>query len=293
VAGAGALAGVAGVADEVVGDEAELAGEVAGDVAELTVEVTDEAVEPAEDVAGEAVELADVAEVADDVAELTVEVTGDVAELTVEVTGDVAELTVEVTGDVAELTEEVTGDVAEATVEVTGDVADPSVDEAPESVEASVVLRGDRAAVAAWAGRENSSMTTKMPAVASAACTATRAMRRAVGCMSSSHSTRNQAARLPSGGGANLAHTRNYCSVTTVQSDRRSGKGGGSRQRARTGRDRLLDRQSRARTFVLLSAELSCLRDVEVHLLDQGLDRVEAEGAAQPGSEVDRRVDPV
>ena len=70
-----------------------------------------------------------------------------------------------------------------------------------------VDVRGDRAAVAAWAGRENSSMITKMPAVASAACTATRAMRRAAGCMSSSHSTRNQAARLPSGGGANLAHT--------------------------------------------------------------------------------------
>jgi len=150
VAGAGALAGAAGMADEVVGDEAELAGEVAGDVAELTVEVADEAVEP---------------------------------------------------------TDEVTGDVAEPTVEATGDVAEPSVGEALESVEVSVALRGDRAPVAAWAGRENSSMTTKMPAVASAACTATRAMRRAVGCMSSSHSTRNQAARLPSGGGANLAHT--------------------------------------------------------------------------------------
>jgi hypothetical protein len=129
------------------------------------------------------------------------------AEPAADATGDVAEATVEVTGDVAEATVEVTGDVAEATVEVTGDVAELTVEEALESVEVSVALRGDRAAVAAWAGRENSSMTTKMPAVASAACTATRAMRRAVGCMSSSHSTRNQVARLPSGGGANLAHT--------------------------------------------------------------------------------------
>jgi hypothetical protein len=166
--------GAPAVADEVVGDEAELAGEVADDVPELTVEVPDEAVE-----------LAVVGDVADDAAEPAAEVTGDVAEATVEATGDVAELTVDATGDVAEAT----------------------VGEAPESVEVSVALRGDRAAVAAWAGRENSSMTTKMPAVASAACTATRAMRRAVGCMSSSHSTRNQAARLPSGGGANLAHT--------------------------------------------------------------------------------------
>jgi hypothetical protein len=108
---------------------------------------------------------------------------------------------------VAELTVEVTGDVVELTVDVTGDVAELSVDEGAERVEVSVALRGDAAAVAAWAGRENSSMTTKMPAVARAACIATRAMRRAVGCMSSSHSTTDQAARLPSGGGANLAHT--------------------------------------------------------------------------------------
>ena len=110
-------------------------------------------------------------------------------------------------GDEAELTVEATGDVAELTVEATGDVAEPRVDVVPEIVEVRVALRGVRAAVAAWAGRENSSMTTKTAAVASAACTATRAMRRAVGCMSSSHSTTGQAARLPSGGGANLAHT--------------------------------------------------------------------------------------
>ena len=43
----------------------------------------------------------------------------------------------------------------------------------------------------------------------------------------------------------------------------------------------------------LLTAEVSCLGDVEVHLLDQGIDRVEAEGAAQPGVEVDRGVESV
>jgi hypothetical protein len=134
-------------------------------------------------------------------------VAADVAEPAAEVTGDVAEPTVEVTGDVAEPTVEVTGDVAEPTVEVTGDVAEVTGDEVPERVDVRVALRGDRAAVDAWAGRENSSMTTKMPAAASAACTAVRAMRRAIGCMSSSHSTTDQAARLPSGGGANLAHT--------------------------------------------------------------------------------------
>jgi hypothetical protein len=112
---------------------------------------------------------------------------------------DDAEPTAEVTGDVAELT----ADVAEPRV----DEAEPRVDEGPEMVDVRVALRGDTAAVAAWAGRENSSMTTKMPAVASAACIATRATRRAVGCMSSSHSTTDQVARLPSGGGANLAHT--------------------------------------------------------------------------------------
>jgi hypothetical protein len=124
----------------------------------------------------------------------------EVADEPAEPADDAVEPTDEVADDVAEPTFEVTGDATEPTVEVTGD-------EAPESVDVRVALRGDRAAVAAWAGRENSSMTTKMPAAASAACTAVRAMRRTIGCMSSSHSTRHQAARLPSGGGANLAHT--------------------------------------------------------------------------------------
>jgi hypothetical protein len=64
---------------------------------------------------------------------------------------DDAEPTAEVTGDVAELT----ADVAEPRV----DEAEPRVDEGPEMVDVRVAVRGDTAAVAAWAGRENSSMT--------------------------------------------------------------------------------------------------------------------------------------
>jgi hypothetical protein len=144
--------------------------------------------------------------------ELAAELAGDpeapeAADEPVEPVDEVAEPVDEVADDVAEPAIEVTGDVAEPTVEVTGGVAELTVDAVPESVDVRVALSGDRAAVDAWTGREKSSMTTKMPAVTSAACTATRAMRRAVGCMSSSHSTRNRAARLPSGGGANLAHT--------------------------------------------------------------------------------------
>jgi hypothetical protein len=109
-----------------------------------------------------------------------------------EATVDEAEPTTEATGKAAA---EVTGDVAEPTVVVTADPADVCVD-----------VRGGSAAVAAWAGRENSSMTARIPAAASAACIAARAMRRTIGCtMSSSHSTRNRAARLPPGGGSKLA----------------------------------------------------------------------------------------
>jgi hypothetical protein len=179
-------------------------------------------------------------EVTGDEAELAAEVAGDVAEPAVEVPDGAVELADDVADDAAEPAVEVTGDVAEFSVEATGDVAEPRVDEVPESVEVRVALTGDRAAVAAWAGRENSSMTTKMPAVASAACTATRAMRRAVGCMSSSHSTRDQAARLPSGGGANLAHTEllfgHHRTVGPA-----IGQGQRVRRTARPGRDRLLD----------------------------------------------------
>ena len=88
-----------------------------------------------------------------------------------------------------------------------GEAGEVGVEEGVDAVDVWVDVRGDRAAVAAWAGWENRSMTAKIPAAASAACIATRAMRRTIGCMSSSHSTRNRVARLPSGGGANLAHT--------------------------------------------------------------------------------------
>jgi hypothetical protein len=124
-----------------------------------------------------------------------VEATADEAELTTEAAGEAADAIAEVAGDVAELTVEVIGAVAEPTVEATADAADVCVD-----------VRGGSAAVVASAGRENSSMTAKIPAAASAACIAARAMRRTIGCtMSSSHSTRNRAARLPSGGGSKLA----------------------------------------------------------------------------------------
>ena len=76
-----------------------------------------------------------------------------VADEVVESADDPAELADDVADEVAEPTAEVTGDAAEPTVEVTEDVAEVTVDEGPESVDARVALRGDRAAVAAWAGR--------------------------------------------------------------------------------------------------------------------------------------------
>src|SRR6266567_712793 len=42
-----------------------------------------------------------------------------------------------------------------------------------------------------------------------------------------------------------------------------------------------------------LTADLPGLVNIEVHLLDQGLDGVETERAAQPGAEIDRRVQAV
>jgi len=68
---------------------------------------------------------------------------------------------------------EVTGDVAELTTEVTGERGDA----------------GSVSEVAACACRENRSMITKIPAATIASCTARRAMRRRIGCgTSSSHS---------------------------------------------------------------------------------------------------------
>jgi hypothetical protein len=168
--------------------------------------------EPAPDPVVLAGEL-EAAEVADDAAELLVGVTG----LTVEVADD----DVEVAEDVAELTAEVSGAAAELTVEASGVAAELTVDAAEVCVDA----RGDSAAVAAWAGRVNTSMIARIPAAVSAACIATRAMRRIIGCgMSSSHSTRNRVARLPFGGGSKPCVPRTCCSATTVQQHRQSDK---------------------------------------------------------------------
>ena len=118
------------------------------------------------------------------------ELAGDAAEAVAEATGATAEPTAEVTGDAAEPTAEVTGDVAEPTAEVTDDEAEPTVEEAVDAVDVCFDVRGASAAVAAWAGRENSSKTTKIPAATSAACIAVRAMRRTTGCDMSSSTRR-------------------------------------------------------------------------------------------------------
>jgi hypothetical protein len=130
---------------------------------------------------------------AEDPEPVEAELVGDAAELVAEAAGATAEPTAEVTGDVAEPTAEPT---VEPTAEVTVE-AEPSVDEAEPSVEAVDAadvcfdVRGASAAVAACAGRENSSKTTKIPAATSAACIAARAMRRTTGCDMSS-STRGE-----------------------------------------------------------------------------------------------------
>jgi hypothetical protein len=252
VAGAGAAGSGAGLADAGPAVPEPVPAEPVP--AELVpVELVPVELAPVEPVPVElaAVELAPVEPVPVELApvELAVELAGEleapeVADEPAEPADDAVEPTDEVADDAAEPTAEVTGDAAEPTVEVTGV-------EAPESVDVRVALRGGRAAVAAWAGRENSSMTTKMPAAPSAACTAMRAMRRAVGCMSSSHSTRTRPLAYPPAA-EQTSHTRNCCSATTVQSDRRSDKGGRPRQGARTGRDRLPGRQSRGSQIRLI-----------------------------------------
>ena len=137
---------------------------------------------------------------AEDPEPVEAELVGDAAELVAEAAGATVEPTAEVTGDVAEPTAEPTVEpTAEVTVEAepTVDEAEPSVDEAEPSVEAVDAadvcfdVRGASAAVAACAGRENSSKTTKIPAATSAACIAARAMRRTTGCDMSS-STRGE-----------------------------------------------------------------------------------------------------
>ena len=128
-----------------------------------------------------------------------------------EATADAAELATEATGEPAEVAAEVAADGAELTAEE-GWPGRPSWRRRDPAADVCVDVRGGSAAVAAWAGRENSSMTATIPAAASAACTAARAMRRTIGCtMSSSHSTRNRAARLPAGGGGKRACPHLLC----------------------------------------------------------------------------------
>jgi hypothetical protein len=134
-----------------------------------------------------------------------------------EATGDAAEAT----GDAGELTAEATGDAAELIVEVT-----------VEAVDVCVVVSGASAAVAAWAGRENNSMIAKIPAAASAACTATRAMRRAIGCSMSSSTRRVTGPLAYPWRRQQTSCVWTCCSVTTVQCPVRSDKG----SRSDTGR---------------------------------------------------------
>ncbi len=173
------------------------------------------------------------------------EAAGDAVELTVEVTDDAAEVTAEATGDAAEVTAEATGDAAELTVEVTAEAIGGAAEVTVEAVDACVGVRGGSAAAAACAGRENISMIARIPAAASATCTATTAMRRATGCgMSSSHSTRTGPLAYPAAAAANLAcpdllfgHHRTASS--------RTGQGRDLPQRARASSDRLPDPRAR------------------------------------------------
>jgi hypothetical protein len=114
-----------------------------------------------------------------------------------------------------------TGDTAELTTEGSGDAALVTVRPAAVCVD----LSGGSAAVAAWAGRENSSMITKMPAAASAACIALRAMRRTIGCSMSSSTRRETGPLAYPQWRRQTSRTRTCCSVTTVQVHRLSDKG--------------------------------------------------------------------
>jgi ribosomal protein S18 acetylase RimI-like enzyme len=126
----------------------------------------------------------------------------------------------------------VADDAAEPSAEATGEEARPTVEEAADPVAVCVDVRGGSAAVAAWAGRENTSMTATIPAATSAACIAPRAMRRTNGCMSSSHWRRKD--RKPGRSSTRrrrrqTSRTWTSRSVTTVQLLRQSDKGGANR----------------------------------------------------------------
>jgi hypothetical protein len=159
-----------------------------------------------------------------------------------ELAGDAAEPTAEVTGEAAEATAEVTGDVVEPTAEATDDEAEATGEEAVDAVVVCFDVRGASAAVAACAGRENSSKTTKIPAAASAACIAARAMRRTTGCDMSS-STRRETGPPAYPPAAATNHARPdllFGHHRTVRSSIRQGVR--SRERAQCGEDRQRDR---------------------------------------------------
>jgi hypothetical protein len=119
-----------------------------------------------------------------------------------------------------------TDGTVELTIEVIGDAAAVTV----SPVVVCVDLRGESAAVAAWAGRENSSIITKMPAAASAACIAPRATRRTIGCSMGSSTRRETGPLAYPRRRRQTSRTRTYCSVTTVQPHRQSDKGEASRK---------------------------------------------------------------
>jgi len=141
---------------------------------------------------------------------LTADVTGAAALATADVTG-VAALAAAATGAESVLAELVpgeragtepadpAGEAAEAAgePEVSDETADVAGEAAGDSVEVTDVSAAgvpfEGAEVAACACRENTSMTTKIPAATTASCTARTAMRRAIGCgISSSPSPGNR-----------------------------------------------------------------------------------------------------
>jgi ribosomal protein S18 acetylase RimI-like enzyme len=124
-------------------------------------------------------------------------------------------------GPVAPEAAATTGGTVELTIEVIGDAAAVTV----SPVVVWVDRRGGSAAVAAWAGRENSSMITKMPAAASAACIAPRANRRTIGCSMSSPTRRETGPLAYPRRRRQTSRTQTCCSVTTVQLLRQPDKG--------------------------------------------------------------------
>jgi hypothetical protein len=98
-------------------------------------------------------------------------------------------------------------DVAAVAVDLTGDAAEVRLTATVDPVDVWVGVSGGRAAFDAWAGREKISKIVRIPAAASAACIAPRAMRRINGCsMSSSQSTRTGPHAYPRATAVNPAY---------------------------------------------------------------------------------------